>query len=258
MSGIAQKFLDFAKPSGGEFSAVNVKMVVRNVLNMVKHRATQQNVRVREEFPRESVLVSADQNQLEQVFLNLFLNALDAMPVGGRLSVKAEQSENHARIAVSDTGGGVPENVKAELFKPFNTSKPSGTGLGLSTVKRIVLDHQGDIRHENAAEGARFILSLSAAERERRMNKPKILVIDDEEDIHFALNRSLGCDYDLLKALDAETGLEIAAAATPDLVITDIQLPGISGIEALNTFKSEYPNLSVIVMTAHSTTSRTD
>ena len=89
------------------------------------------------------------------------------------------------------------------------------------------------------------------------MNKPKILVIDDEEDIHFALNRSLGRDYDLLKALDAETGLEIAEAATPDLVITDIQLPGISGIEALNTLKSEYPNLSVIVMTAHSTTSRT-
>lgn len=89
------------------------------------------------------------------------------------------------------------------------------------------------------------------------MDKPKILVIDDEEDIHFALNRSLGRDYELLKALDAETGLEIAAAATPDLVITDIQLPGISGIEALNTLKSEYPNLSVIVMTAHSTTSRT-
>lgn len=160
MSGIAQKYLDFAKPSGGEFSATNVKQVVRNVLNMVKHRATQQNVRVHEEFPRASVLVSADQNQLEQVFLNLFLNALDAMPIGGRLSVKAETRGNQARIAVSDTGGGVPEHVQTELFKPFNTSKPSGTGLGLSIVKRIVLDHQGDIRHENAAEGARFILSL--------------------------------------------------------------------------------------------------
>jgi signal transduction histidine kinase len=105
--------------------------------------------------------LSADPDKLEQAFLNLFLNAIDAMPSGGRLKVSTRASNGCVQIEIGDSGMGIPPQIKNKLFKPFTTTKEGGLGLGLSVVHRIVEGHKGRIAVESTPEhGTTFTISL--------------------------------------------------------------------------------------------------
>jgi signal transduction histidine kinase len=110
--------------------------------------------------------VSADPDELRGAFLNLFLNAREAMPQGGRLTVRLRPADpalpdRRLEIDVEDTGCGMDESTQRNLFRPFFTTRHGGTGLGLALVKRVVENHRGNIRvHSRPGEGARFTLSL--------------------------------------------------------------------------------------------------
>lgn len=177
------RLLEFARPSKPEKSLFDFAKVVAESLRLIAGRASSQRVRINCEIPSGPVLIDADKEQLRQVIINLLLNAMDAMPSGGELSLSLQppaesaQSEPVDRIApateamkqpqllltIADTGQGIPPQILARVFEPFVTSKPTGTGLGLSICQRIVEAHGGEICAANRAQcGAAFFIHLPA------------------------------------------------------------------------------------------------
>jgi signal transduction histidine kinase len=156
-----QGFLDFARPPTLRRSLVALRDVVAQAVELVRVRARQQQVEILVRCPEEIVSVNVDRSQLCTVLVNLFLNALDAMPHGGRLEVELEPWAEGVRIKVMDTGSGIPAEMAGRLFTPFASSKPTGTGLGLSISRRIIEEHGGQITGNNRPEGgACFTITL--------------------------------------------------------------------------------------------------
>ena len=118
-------------------------------------------MRLTVETPEQALPVSLDAGQFGTVLVNLFLNALDAMPRGGELRVELEAGERECRLRVRDTGPGIAPEVAERLFTPFASTKPTGTGLGLSLSRRIVEEHGGTITAASRPEGgACFTITL--------------------------------------------------------------------------------------------------
>jgi two-component system sensor histidine kinase HydH len=165
-----QGLLDFARLPAPQRTRCDVRTLVRRAWDLVRARAEQQGVTLGLTGPDRPVLAFVDGSQLHTVFVNLFLNALDAMPGGGRVEVTLEEPPaGRVRLTVADTGGGIPAEVTDRLFTPFATTKPTGTGLGLSLAARIVQEHGGTIRGANRpAGGARFTIELPEPNAENR------------------------------------------------------------------------------------------
>jgi two-component system sensor histidine kinase HydH len=159
-----QGFLDFARPPALQPVPIDLRKLFRQSAELVAARARQQQVKVEITVPSEPVIGLVDQGRLSTVIVNLFLNALDAMPGGGTLSARlAPRQGSTIRFTVADTGPGIPADVLPRLFTPFVSSKPTGSGLGLSICKRVVEDHGGRIAAENLPTGgARFTVTLPA------------------------------------------------------------------------------------------------
>jgi signal transduction histidine kinase len=160
-----QGLLDFARPPAPRRCGCDLGAVVAEAVDLVRLRAGQQKVAVAIHCPSEPVVASVDSAQLCTVLVNLLLNALDAMPQGGRLEVRLEGSSAEGiRLCVTDTGTGIAPNIADRLFTPFATTKETGTGLGLSISRRIAEEHGGQLIAANRAEGgACFTIALPPA-----------------------------------------------------------------------------------------------
>ncbi|MEW6718817.1 MAG: ATP-binding protein [Thermodesulfobacteriota bacterium] len=173
LEGLMRDFLNFAKPQKPRFEPVNLNHVLNTTLAFYlkshsigaggkeRHRI----VKDFGEIPR----VLADVSQLQQVFLNLFLNALDAMPEGGTLRVETrrEGDGGPVRIAIADTGKGIPEELIDKIFEPFFTTKVKGTGLGLAISRQLIEQHNGTIEAAGRAEGGTvFTIRIPAVSTE--------------------------------------------------------------------------------------------
>ncbi|VTR95750.1 histidine kinase : Histidine kinase OS=Singulisphaera acidiphila (strain ATCC BAA-1392 / DSM 18658 / VKM B-2454 / MOB10) GN=Sinac_1279 PE=4 SV=1: HAMP: HisKA: HATPase_c [Gemmata massiliana] len=156
-----QTFLEFARPPKLERRPVELKTVLRAVLGLIRGRAEKQRVATKVETDTDPIMLTADAGQLQQVFVNLALNALDVMPTGGTLTVTAHRTVNQVEIVVSDTGPGIQKGMMSRLFQPFASSKDTGLGLGLVISRRIVEDHGGTVNAANqAGGGASFFVRL--------------------------------------------------------------------------------------------------
>ncbi|MFO0927875.1 MAG: ATP-binding protein [Gemmataceae bacterium] len=155
-------FLDFARPPRAERRPVAVGQLVDTVLGLIRGRADRQRVRVTVQVPDHDVTLTADPDQLQQVLVNLALNALDAMPGGGELTLTVRATAGGGvDLEVSDRGTGIPPEMMARLFQPFASTKDTGLGLGLVISRRIVEDHGGQIRAVNRLDGGcTFLVSL--------------------------------------------------------------------------------------------------
>ena len=160
-----QGFLDFARLPAPKRGQCDLREAVAQARDLVRARAEQQRVEVVVHVPDHPVVGYVDRGQFGTVLVNLFLNALDAMPNGGRLEVELTAAENGgARLSVRDTGPGISPEMAGRLFTPFATTKPTGTGLGLSLSSRILKEHGGDIAAGNRPEGgASFVVTLPPA-----------------------------------------------------------------------------------------------
>jgi two-component system sensor histidine kinase HydH len=173
-----QTFLDFARPPRAERRRTDLDDRIRRALALIEGRARRQGVALNVELPPAPVSLEIDPEQIQQVLLNLLLNALDAMPGGGavRLSVSraslsvdgnGHTSEGPAvEVRIQDTGPGIAPHIRQRLFEPFVSSKETGLGLGLSICKRLIEAHGGTICGENAREGGavfRFRLPVPSA-----------------------------------------------------------------------------------------------
>jgi two-component system sensor histidine kinase HydH len=156
-------YLDYARPPKLERIPCDPSAVVRAALALVRGRAEQQRVEVRFHSPPAPVALDADPELLRQVVLNLLLNALDAMPVGGGLDVAVNPTGDRVsvEVTVADSGAGIAPEMIDRLFEPFATGKETGLGLGLVVSRRIVDDHGGTIRGFNRPDGgACFLVRL--------------------------------------------------------------------------------------------------
>jgi signal transduction histidine kinase len=164
-SEIVNSLLNFSRTSRSEFAPLDLNKIVRETLTLIEHQFAQANIRVDLELHSALPRVKGDPGKLQQVFLNLFLNARDAMEAGGRLLVASFPEDGGVRVSVTDSGSGIaPENLP-RIFDPFFTTKGvrKGTGLGLSVSYGIVREHGGDIEVESRrGEGTRFLLIFPA------------------------------------------------------------------------------------------------
>lgn len=233
---------------------------------------------------RSPELILADRTQIEQVIINLIVNARDAMSDGGILTVKTmvlllEEEEallhglsagKYVCLTVIDSGHGMDEKVKAHLFEPFLTTKEKrkGSGLGLATVYSIVTQSSGVIEvASEAGKGTTFSLyfpvALSASRKQAPQDlaiKPKadelrgtetVLIVENEEDIREVMTQILeGIGYTVMVAANGIEGLALVKTyhKSLDLVITDLLLPGMKGSTLIEQILRDYPNLKILVI----------
>lgn len=163
MEGTIQGLLDFSRTPVLNRMRHDLCETLRRSLNLVDGRLKHGHIELLTALSEMPLWINGDTEQLKQVFVNLFLNSVEAMPHGGQLNVTAQLSDDGTigRVIVQDTGEGIASEVMGRLFEPFATSKERGTGLGLAISRRIVFDHSGTISAENASDrGARFVVEL--------------------------------------------------------------------------------------------------
>jgi two-component system NtrC family sensor kinase len=161
------RFLNFARPEEPLFQAIRVSSLVKDTVNLLAAKLKSSGIRLDISLPDEDPPVEGDPKQLTQVFLNLLLNAVEAMPQGGTLTISSvvkvnpDTLQESFQLVIKDTGQGIPEKDQPYLFDPFFTTKAGGTGLGLSIVYSIIQKHNGRIEVESElGKGSSFILSL--------------------------------------------------------------------------------------------------
>jgi nitrogen fixation/metabolism regulation signal transduction histidine kinase len=169
---LAQEFSSFAKMPEPKLKALDLNGTVRSVLEIYTSSG---NVTVETDLADDLPLVPADDNQIRGVISNLVKNAVEAMWEGGRLAVRTKVATDGgpegapmARVEISDTGPGIPEEIRDKIFDPYFTTKAKGTGLGLALVYRIIQDHGGSIAFDTGPEGTTFRVDLKVTERGER------------------------------------------------------------------------------------------
>ncbi len=209
--------------------------------------------------------IPANEPRLREALVNLVLNAVDAMPQGGDVCIGAERSEESVTLRVSDTGVGMPDDVRKRCFEPFFTTKGKrGSGLGLAMVYGIVTRHGGQISVESQVDrGTTFVIRLPLTHREpkeparapepRACEPPpplKVLVVDDEEWARVLIKRFLGLKgHEVFVVAAGQEALETFRRQPVDLVITDRAIPDMSGDRIASEIKRLSPTTPIIMLT---------
>ena len=163
---IVNGLLNLARPAQVDSGPCDINVVINDVLSLLEHQFRTGSIQVRKELAASAPLVQGIEHKLQQVFLNLFLNARDAMPKGGWLTIVTRQDRNGAVVEVADTGSGIPAEQLSRIYDPFFTTKAigKGTGLGLSITYGIVQEHGGSITCDSQVDkGTRFTIHLPLA-----------------------------------------------------------------------------------------------
>jgi signal transduction histidine kinase len=162
---IISGLLSFARETSNEYKAIDLNEVLESVIKLTQHKMSLTDIRLVRHLSRQSLTVSGDRNQLQQCFLNIIFNAIEAMPDGGRLNILSGKSRDtgRANVKIRDTGCGIAEESLKSIFDPFFSSKKNGqaTGLGLSIVYGVVKSHRGEIKLDSkVGKGSTFILDF--------------------------------------------------------------------------------------------------
>ncbi|MEW6377397.1 MAG: ATP-binding protein [Thermodesulfobacteriota bacterium] len=165
INGLISTFLDFARPKEPKLVRCDLREVLEKTLLLLSPSANTSGVEIKKEIPGGPLWVSVDPDQMRQAFMNLGVNALEAMPHGGVLRVAVtENARDRVVVRFSDKGKGIPKEIRTKVFDPFFTTKDGGTGLGLSIAHRIITQHGGDIKVEEGEErGSTLTVTLPLA-----------------------------------------------------------------------------------------------
>ncbi len=161
LNNIITDFLKYARPRPPRLAPCHIEDVLEKNLTFLSSQLAEKGVRIEKTLAADLPEVTADADMLYQAFLNIFINALQAMPDGGRIFLDVHAAPGAIEVVITDEGGGVPPEIVEKVWDPFFTTKDKGTGLGLGIVKNIVDAHGGDIVIDNASDkGARFVIHL--------------------------------------------------------------------------------------------------
>jgi len=282
-SSLTRQLLAFSRRQVLQPRLVEVNAVVAEMDRMLQ-RLIGENIELVTQLDPAAGLVRVDSAQLEQVLMNLAVNARDAMPSGGKLTLETapialdgEYAALHpevtpgayAVIAMSDTGHGMDRETQARIFEPFFTTKRKGegTGLGLSIVYGIIQQSGGHIRvYAEPGRGATFRLYLpreggpsderipEAPREQRAEGHGTVLLVEDEPSVRkLAVKVLRDCGYVVLEADGAQAALETAAKheGTIDLLVSDVVMPTISGPELLEKVREKRPRLRALFVSGY-------
>jgi CheY-like chemotaxis protein len=277
---IVKQLLTFSRGQDGERTLVQLRHLLGEMITMVRETFPR-SIDLKQLLPGTLWTVLAEPTQLHQVLLNLCVNARDAMPDGGRLTVSAANvtlaegdpklplgttAGPYVVISIADSGHGIPAEIQHRIFDPFFTTKPvgKGTGLGLSTALGIVQSHRGFLDLESAVgSGTTFhvylpaipdgVATTSTAPAPRATPLPTgqtILVVDDERDVRDSIRIILESEnFTVITATDGEAGLAqyLKHRARLNLVITDLMMPKMNGLTLIRTLRAIDPLVKVVV-----------
>jgi PAS domain S-box-containing protein len=278
---LTHRLLAFARRQSLDMKATDVNALVVGMAEMLRGTLGE-DITFETRTKADLWPALTDANQLDSALLNLVINARDAMPTGGRLTVETMntrldeahaltdgvQAGDYVTIAVSDTGWGMPAEVIAKAFDPFFTTKPigQGTGLGLSMIHGFVKQSGGHIHIESeVGRGSSVKLylrrAMQDAEQPNDIFKPgpprgqgeTVLVVDDNEMLRSLMTEVVAeLGYRYLEAADAHTAVPILKSAQPiDLLVTDVGLPIINGRELAEIARQHRPELKVLYVTGY-------
>ena len=250
---IVKRLLTFARQNKPVRAMVNINDLIANTLNMRSYVLKTNNINVITEYDETLPLITIDPGQIQQVFLNLIVNAEYSMKKTGKpgeLRIKTKKLNDKITISFRDNGLGISEENMKRLFQPFFTTKPvgEGTGLGLSLSRSIIIEHSGTISVESELnEGATFQIELPITESypedesiesapllktKENIKKIYVLIVDDEVTVrHFIKSILDNSDYVVDTTGDPYEALQKITINDYDVVILDIRMPGMSGQE---------------------------
>ncbi|PLZ04944.1 response regulator [Fischerella thermalis] len=283
---LVKQVLSFTRGMEGDRTLLQLKHIVREIQQVIRETFPK-SIDVSTSIPPSLWTIYGDATQLHQVLMNLCVNARDAMPNGGTLTICAENflvDENYARmhldaqvgayvaITVADTGVGIAPEIIDRIFEPFYTTKEfgKGTGLGLSTVLGIVKSHGGFVSvYSEVGKGSQFKVFLPAQQTPESLEEPEkelptgngelILVVDDEDSIRDITKTSL--ETHNYKAITASDGIEAIALYAEhrdeiSVVLTDMLMPSMDGLTTIRTLKKINPNVKIIAVSGLASTEK--
>ncbi|WP_176061106.1 response regulator [Paraburkholderia sp. BCC1876] len=269
------QLLTFSRNSNLDLKAVDVVALLQGMRDIITV-SLGSSIRYANEIEGEEMWTEADANQLELAILNLAINARDAMPGGGQLSIHVRQRTapdetladgRYVVLEVIDTGSGVPADVVSRVFDPFFTTKPigKGTGLGLSQVYGIARQAGGTARlFSEEGAGTTVEIWLPLRERvapqneaasdveENAVGEKRVLVVEDDSEVRAMLVESLRMlGYTVTEAADGRAGLNRLKEDKPDLLMVDFAMPGMNGIDVIAEARKMREDLPVILATGY-------
>ncbi len=265
---LVSQLLLFSRRQSVRLHALNLKPTVREAERILR-RVIGETIHVECRLANEELMVRAEPTLIHQILLNLAVNARDAMPTGGTLSIDIAQEEQSARIRVSDTGHGMDEATRKRIFEPFFTTKGigEGTGLGLATVYGIVQTLKGDIHCQSAVghgttfdilipllDGSAVASAHASASREVTAGQGAILVCEDDDAVRALTTRILeSAGYSVLVAESAADAAQLALShsGSIDLLLTDVVMPEMNGRELAELIHPLRPEMQVLFMTGY-------
>ena len=274
---LTSQLLVFARDKEKTFEDISIKEIIGDAVCLLEH-GVPKTIDILVDCPKETYCIFGNKNYLQSLLLNLGLNAKDAMPSGGKLTIAAKpvvlteedvsscllkvRTGKYLELSVADTGRGIDKKILHNIFEPFFTTKETGkgTGLGLAAVYGIVREHKGTIRVETSPAGTIFYIyfPLKKAKvcRVEDFEQPgqlggKILVLDDEKILN-----------ELLKDILTSLGCEVVSCSAPeealilydksfDVVMLDVVMPKISGVEVYKKMLLKNPALKVVFMSGY-------
>jgi two-component system, cell cycle sensor histidine kinase and response regulator CckA len=264
-TGLTRQLLAFSRKQPSEPVVLDLNAAIGETRKMLR-RMVGEDVIITTSLEPELAHIRIDPGALVQILMNLAVNARDAMPGGGTLSISTRIESGRVVLAVSDTGCGMPPEVQARAFEPLFTTKGlgKGTGLGLSIVRRIVEQAGGEIELESALGVGttfrfRFPPAVAKADVSGRMpvmpvhGKETVLVVDDDAHVRHAIARSLrACGYGVVEAGDGCVALELLRHNQAiELLVTDIVMPNMNGCQLASEARAQRPGLQVLFMSGY-------
>jgi signal transduction histidine kinase len=282
-AGLTRQILDFSRTGLIEPHLVNLARFMENVAKLLT-RTLPENIRLSLLQKDEKLVVNVDPVRMQQVLMNLAVNARDAMPDGGQLLIELEnisvsegdippvpemEAGDWVRLSIADTGVGIDEEIRPHIFEPFYTTKEpgEGSGLGLAQVYGIVKQHDGHIAVESEiGKGTviRIFLPSHHGDAEAPLvydqpvnmnnNKDTLLVVEDDFNTRTAVSEALqSYNFSVLSAVDGQEALNIIEKhdGKIDLVLSDLVMPGMSGISLYRELKQNHPDIDMMMMTGY-------
>ena len=270
---MVKQLLTFSRKHDLEFRLVDLNAVITNFLPLLK-QTIKDDISIELDLEPSLPSINADTGKIEQILMNLAVNAQDAMPLGGRLTIRTatdrECTPPLVMLSVTDTGCGIDEDELSHIFEPFFSTKgDKGTGLGLANVQRIIRKHKGRIGVSSVVNtGTTVSISLPSAEEgrtvpggaektqkaARKTGAHTILLVEDDEQVRGVSASMLAQHgYDVLEAESAEAALHMAGDQWDgvSLLLTDMVLPGKNGFELYRRCLEFNPHISVLFMSGY-------